>query len=273
MTNPKWITESYISPRALPNEQILGWIKWNTKFSFDKILIKHDPDMLFQRIMHVEESVFEKGKILDDGIQFENGIVEINKDIIQIPGFMGFRAIYTPKPEDEKELSFLVEFILNDDLVDSIELTTTLVRPKLVITEAPSAGIVVNKFVPVLPSLSFTLKNLGHSEVDKIAPFLDVQSCETKKMKIEVKYSQQKDTSEDHVFVLTTTRNIPKIIISGSGMGMINMGFEYYDKMNNKYETELVNIPLDIPEKENLEIPVSSTISNKQTLLLEQELI
>ena len=273
MMDSEWITESYISPRALPNELILGWVKWNTDISYDKILIKSDPDVDFQRILNVDEAVFKQSEITDSDVQFKNGTVEIEKDIVQVPGFVGFRVAYKLKPEDERELSFLIEFISNEKKIGSVELRTNLVRPKLTITEIPSEGIVVDEFVPILPSLSFTMKNTGHGEVQKLNPFLDVKSWETKDMRIEVKNSNERNTNEDHVFVVTTTRNIPKIIIHGSGMGMISMGFEYYDKLNNKYETELVSVPLSMPKKESLEIPISSTISNKQTLLLEPRLV
>lgn len=273
MTDSNWIFEDYISPRALPNEQILAWIKWDSDISYDKILIKSDPDIYFQRILNVDQSVFDGTKSEGFDAQFENGTVVIKKDIIQVPGFVGFRAIYKLKPEDEKKLPFLIEFISNDKVINSIELSTTLVRPKLIMTSAPSEGIVVDDLVPILPSLSFTLKNMGHCEVQKLKPILDVRSWNTKDMKIEVKHTKEKNFSEEHLFVNTTTTYIPKIILHGSGMGMIGIGFQYYDQMDNIYETELVNVPMHIPQKENLEIPVSSTISNKQTLLLEPKLV
>ena len=273
MNKPKWIFENYISPRALPKEQVLGWIKWESDIQYDKILIKYDPDVVFHRILNVDESIFDQAETQGYDVRFKNSTAVIEKNLIQIPGFLGFRVAYNLKPEDEKELTFLIEFIKNEETIGSVELTTELIRPKLTITERPSEGIVVNEFIPSLPSLSFTLKNMGHGEVEKLDPFLDVKSWETKDMKIEVKHTKERDVNEDHVFVMTTVRYIPKIIIRGSGMGMISMGFEYYDKMNNKYETELVSVPLNIPKKESLEIPVSSTISNKQTLLLEPRLL
>src|SRR3989304_4901709 len=118
VNQPNWITESYISPRVLPKEQILSWVKWDPSLEYDKIVIKAEPDLVFERILNVDIEVFEQTELIEYGlVELKNGIIEINKKTIQIPGFIGFRALYKLVPEDEMELSFLVEFIHNEKLI------------------------------------------------------------------------------------------------------------------------------------------------------------
>ena len=267
------ITESYMSPRVLPKEQILSWVKWDPSIEFDKIVIKSEPDLAFERILNVDIKVFEQTKSIENGlVELEDGILEIDKKIIQVPGFIGFRALYNLVPEDERKLSFLVEFLHDDKIIDSVEMITDVVRPKLIIVEEPAQGIIVDQYSPI-PPLSFTLQNKGKGMVQELNPFLDVKSWEMKSMKIQVKETKEQNTDETPVFVLTNLRYTSKIIIQGKGMGMMSMGFEYYDKMHNKYATELARIPLKIPQKETLEVPVTSNIEGKQMLLLEPKVL
>lgn len=274
MTKPSWILEDYISPRVLPKEQIFSWIKWDPELDYDKIIIKSEPDIDYQRILNVDEKVFDQAKVKEfDVVEFKDGTVVIEKNIVQIPGFVGFKAVYKLIPEDEKKLSFLIEFYHKDKQIGRTELVTDLVRPKLVFTDEPTTGIILDQYNPIIQPLAFTLQNKGKGMVEELIPFIDIQSWQVKSMSVTIQNIKEKDTNTKPIFVETTIGNIPKIIIKGYGMGIIGMGFQYVDKLGNKYETRLANVPLKIPQKQTLEIPVTSDIEGKHALLLEPKIV
>ena len=59
------ILEKHISRWALPNEEILSWIKWDGSIDFDRIVIRSEADIDFKRILNVDASVFDQEKITE----------------------------------------------------------------------------------------------------------------------------------------------------------------------------------------------------------------
>ena len=93
-------------------------------------------------------------------------------------------------------------------------------------------------------------------------------------MQVEIKNVEEVDTSENFLFASSSIRTISKIIITGMGYGMLSLGFEYEDAMRNKYETKLSEIILDIKQKENVTVPIASTMEgNQPTLVLEPRVV
>lgn len=252
-----WLVEKHISKQALPGEEILSWLKWK-ELDFDKIIIKSEADLFFQRFLNVDEEIFKQEDL-------KKGKAVIDKQMLQIEGFIGFGCVYTAIPNNERELSFVVEFQKNEQIIDLIELKTKIIRPILTVESQSAESIIVDKYNPLIPSLGFRLLNKGTGRIINASPFIDFQA---KGMKIFIEEKIEKDTNTSPLFVYSTLQKIPKIIVNGKGFGMITLGFKYDDSIGNKYETKLVNIPIRIEQKERLEVPILSELEGQQALLL-----
>jgi hypothetical protein len=54
---------------------------------------------------------------------------------------------------------------------------------------------------------------------------------------------------------------------------MISFGFRYHDRIQNNYETQVVEITVHIERKQRIEVPVGSHVVNgKQALTLEPKI-
>jgi len=254
------IIETHISEWALPREEILSWIKWENGFDFDQIIIKAEADITLHRILNVEPEILKQ-----EGIK--KGKVIINKEDLQIDGFIGFGCFYELIPETERELSFEIVFNKNGKILNTVNLKTELIRPIVIVENLTNSGIVVTKDNPILPQLSFRLVSKGKGRILNFSPFIEVVNA--KDMKITLKQTTENIDDEKPLFVYSTETVLSKFIVKGKGYGMISMGYQYFDSMNNKYESKLVDIPIQIEQKENLEIPIASDLKGQSTILLE----
>ncbi len=254
------ILEKHISEWALPKEEILSWVKWDKNFDFDQILIKAEADINLHRILNVEEKVLTQESI-------KIGKAVVDKDMLLIDGFIGFGCFYELVPEQERELNFEIDFVKNNETLETISLKTNLIRPIIAVENLNNSGIVVTKDNPMLPQLSFNLVSKGKGRILNFAPFIEVVNA--KEMKITLKQTVENIDDETPLFVNSIQSVTPKIIVKGKGYGMISMGFEYYDAMRNKYETKLIDVPIQIEQKESLEVPIASDLKGQSTILLE----
>lgn len=257
------IIEIHISEWALPREEILSWVKWEKGFEFDQIIIKTEADIDLHRLINVEPEILKQ-----EGIK--KGKAVINKADLLIDGFVGFGCFYELVPENERELSFEIEFNKDDKVLKIIHLKTNLIRPIVIVENLTNSGIVVKKDYPVLPKLSFRLVSKGKGRILNFSPFIEV--VKAKGMEITLKQTTANIDDETPLFVYSTEKVIPKFIIKGKGYGMISMGYEYFDSMNNKYESKLIDIPIQIEQKENLEVPITSDLKGQSTILLEPKI-
>jgi len=257
------IIESHISEWALPKEEIVSWIKWEKDFDFDQIIIKTEADINLHRIINVEPEILKQ-----EGIK--NGKVVIAKTDLQIDGFIGFECFYELVPETERELSFEVEFNKNDKILNVVNLKTNLIRPIVTVENLAHTGIVITKDNPVLPEISFRIVSKGQGRILKLTPFIELVNA--KDMKITIKQIVENVDDEKPLFVYSTEKVISKFMVEGKGYGMISMGYQYTDSMNNKYESKLIDIPIQIEQKENLEIPILSDLKGQSTILLEPKI-
>lgn len=260
--DPSWLIEKHISKRALPKEEILSWLKWK-ELDFDRIIIKSEADVIFRRFLNVDEKIFDQHDLI-------NGIAVVDKQMLHMDGFVGFGCFYDPIPDNERELSFVVNFEKDEKIISTVELKTKIIRPILVVESQLAQSIIVEQNNPVIPALSFRLVSKGTGRVVNFSPFMDFTA---KGMKITIEEKVEKDTNTAPLFVYSSERRISKIIVNGQGYGMITLGFEYLDSIGNKYESELVQIPINIKQKEKLEVPISSELEGQQALLLEPKVI
>lgn len=256
----EWLLEKHISEWSLPNEDIIAWIKWNEKLRYDKIYIKSEADLEFTRILNVDESAW----VAED---LKKGKISISKNLLQLDGFIGFVCHYTTIPEDERQLSFKIDFSYDKELTASIPLETKLIRPIVSIENVSENGIIITEENPFVPTLTFELRGRGHARILKLTPFLE-QHFKGNEVKVTISHTTQQDNNPEPLFVQSSTVITPKIAITGKGYGMLTMGYEYQDAVGNKYKTKLVDIPIQLQQKKSLEIPVSHEIANQKSMLL-----
>ena len=262
MSSKLKIIEKHISEWALPREDILSWIKWEKNYDFDQILIKAEADIYLHRVLNVEEKVLKQKSI-------KTGKVVIDKEMLLIDGFVGFVCFYELVPEQERELTFEIEFVKNNKTLEAIPLKMNLIRPIVAVENLDNSGIVITKDNPALPRLSFDLVNKGKGVILNCTPFISVANATD--MKITLKQTVGEIDDETALFVNSVQSIISKIILKGKGYGMISMGFEYFDAMKNKYTSKLIDVPIQIEQKENLEVPIASDLRG-QSIVLEPKI-
>lgn len=257
-----WVVEQYISPCVLPKEQILGWVKWDPKIEIGNIEIRSEADILFRRIINVAERVFDQ--------DLSKGVILIDRRDMEIPGYVGFEAVYNEIPSSERDLRFVINFIQPTKEANQIELVTKLIRPTIAIEEVSPTEIESTTLNPQPRPLSFVLKKIGYADIMNLRPF--IKTYEGEDLKITVDTSEI-EVPREELFVKSTKRIASKIVIRGSGYGMISLGFRYQDRIHNDYETQIVEIVVHIERKQKIEVPVGSHVVNgKQALILEPKI-
>jgi hypothetical protein len=57
---------------------------------------------------------------------------------------------------------------------------------------------------------------------------------------------------------------------------MISVGYDYEDKMGNKYKTNLINVGINLQQKSSIKIPVTNDVAGNReelTLISNKELL
>lgn len=259
MSNENWIHEKYISKKALPNENVISWIKWDPNLTPKSIVLKFEADVIITHVLNVSEEA------LRDEEQFKSGKISIDKDHIQIPGFFGFTCVYDAIPETERTINFIVEFEF-DDGNKTIEYSTKIIRPILQFEESDYA-LTISPFTQNVTPLSIKLLNVGMGRPVNIKPFSEI--LETADMKIKIENITEKNKDESLVFVKTNKIHSPKIIMSGQGYGLLSFGYEYEDTMGNKYKSPLAGIAVNIEESQTVHVPITENLTKQQKIILQ----
>lgn len=250
------IIETYISPHALPLEEIRSWIRWKEKFQFDKLILRTPEDVFVEVMLDVDDEVFKN-------TDPRSRKFEINKDWIQVNGFFGFHAKYTKIPDRENTLTFFVEFISNNEKVSQIELNTQIIIPDLILQPVSDNELIINEFQKNI-HLAFSLKTLGKAIPKNVTGMINISSGGGKGL--EIKITTEKSPNKNP-FIPITAKQL--ITISGTGYALITLGFEYEDYNQNKYKTNSLEFVINKQVKEQTTIPISSKIENMPLLLVE----
>lgn len=252
------ILEQHISRWVLPNEEIISWIKWDASADFDQIVIRTEADIEFNRILNVDESVFKQEGIVE-------GRVVIDRNMLQIPGFMGFTSAYKLVPESERQICFEVDFIKNKRRLKKIVLSTYVIRPVIVIESEPS--IDVSEAMPSMSPATFRLSNKGRAPATDLTPFVELINQDT--MTITIKHMKEKiPHAPDTPFVYASEQIVPKFALKGSGNALFSTGFRFKDIIGNEYTSELVKVTVNKPGKKKVEVPIESILKGQPAMLL-----
>lgn len=252
------ILERHISRWALPNEEILSWIKWDPSVDFDRVVIRSEADIEFTRILNVDVSVVEQERVI-------KGEVVIDRNMLQIPGFVGFTSAYRPVPESERQICFEVAFVKSEKCVETVSLNTSVIRP--VIEIEAEQGIDVSSTVSPVPPATFKLSNKGKARATDLAPFIEF--ADTGAMTVTIEHTKEKISYDpDTPFAPASEQMVPKFALKGSGNAMLALGFKFKDAIGNDYTTKTVKIPVTKPKKRKAEVPIESILSGQPAMVL-----
>lgn len=255
---PMTILEQHISRWALPNEEIISWIKWDASADFDQIIIQSEADIEFERILNVDESVLNQEGIVQ-------GKVVIDRNMLQIPGFMGFTSAYKLVPESERQIRFEVDFIKNKRRLEKISLKTSVIRPVIAIESEP--GIDVSESMPSIPPATFRLSNKGRAPATDLTPFIEIINADA--MTIAIKHTKEKiPHTSDTPFVHASEQMVPKFALKGSGNALFSIGFKFKDAIGNEYTSELVRLTVNKPGRKKVEVPIESILKGQPAMML-----
>lgn len=254
-----YLLEQHISRWALPNEEIISWIKWDDSIDLDQIVIRSEADIEFRRILNVDASVFNQESIT-------KGKAVIDRDMMQIPGFIGFTSVYTVVPENERRLCFEIDFMKNGKVLDTISLNTDVIRPVIAI-EMGCSHIDMSYTIMPTPPVTFRLANRGRARAIDLTPFIEFTN--TKTMEITIEHTKEKMPYESTTpFAHASEQTVSKFVFKGSGDILFTMGFKFKDAMGNEYTSEQVTVPVLMPEKRKVEIPIESSLEGQPTIVL-----
>ena len=155
-----WILEKHISKKALPNENITSWIKWDPKLIPKNIVLKFDSDIVITKILNVSKKGLKNN-------EFDSGQITLDQKDIQIPGFFGFTCLYGAIPEKEITVNFIVEFDFGN-VVKKVEYSTKIIRPLLKF-EQTEYSLTSSQFINFLV-LKFV--NTGLGQIVNLRPFV-----------------------------------------------------------------------------------------------------
>ena len=252
-----WILEKHISKKALANENITSWIKWDPKLVPKNIVLKFDSNIVITKVLNVNKKVLKNN-------ESHSGKIILDQKHILIPGFFGFTCLYNTIPEKEMTVGFIAEFDFGN-VVKKVEYSTKIIRPLLKF-EQTKYSLTSSQFINVTNPLALKLVNTGLGRIVNLRPFAKMMKTNDIEIKIETRKENIKDQSL--IFVKTEQILISKIIVNGVGSGMLFIGYEYKDAAGNSYKSEFANISVHIEEKQTLQIPLTENISKLSAPLL-----
>ena len=145
--------------------------------------------------------------------------------------------------------------------METVELHAQLIRPVLAVENPTNDGMVLTKNTPMMPKLNFKIINRGKARVASFSPFMRVVSA--KNMEITLQNLKIHRDDDEPLLVYSIEHVVPKFIVRGKGFGFVTMSYEYCDVTGNKYESELIDIPIRLEKKENVEVPISLDLSGQ----------
>lgn len=247
-----WLIEKHISPWVLPKEQIVGFVKWRPEMEISEVSIRAPENIRIVRLFDVDENLF--AEYPPDSLRFT-----ISQARLQIPGFVGFEAFYETIPDGELDLTFQIDLTFRHLERQTINLATDVIRP-VVSSSQQTLEIFSSPERPDPKGIQIALTNKGKAEIleESLEPFIEIM--QGKELKIQVSSFEDRYGIGDKLFVKSNKRTSAKIMISGKGYGMIRLGFNYSDRLGNRYKSSLLDVLVTVKERKAVEIPIGNTV-------------
>ncbi len=248
------ITEKYISPQALPGEQINCWLKWKGDEKFDHIIITHPNNIDVTHFLNIDEEVLNFN-------QHDAKEYLIKKDWIQVDGFIGLKSAYNSILESNKPIAFDIKFVNLEKNIHQEKLVTTIIRPRIVYSYVSTHEITITELMTEI-SLDIQLQIVDNPNVRNIH---GVSKIYKSNEGIDVKIVTNK--SEIPEISLSSPHISDTLIVNGEGLAIVRLCFEYEDFRGNKYSTDEISVTIEKKIPQTANIPVQTFMKGNVPLV------
>lgn len=252
-------TESYISPQALPFEQINCWLRWNDHIDYDEIVITFPSNISTTHFLNVDERVFKEYTP-----STEKCIIK--KEWVQVNGFFGMKCYYQLIPDIKIKLEFSVVLRKKqqDKTILKEKLVTTVTRPRIDCKNISTNQFTINEYDSQISlKLKLQLEIVDNPNVRNIRGIQKiVTGGKDIKIKIKEENLQIPEIAIEPIQIQET------LIITGKGMAVFQLEFEYEDYVANKYRTSPIEITIEKSTFDEVSIPIQRVMKSDAPLLV-----
>lgn len=253
------ISEKYISKQVLPYEQINCWLKWQSESEFDEIIITYPKNIRTISFLNTDEKVFKN-------YEPHSHECVIKKEWLQVEGFFGMKSIYEYVPSSTVEIKFQIKFIRKDTNQPILKenFVTTVTRPRIEYKNISTQEFVIDEYAKNISlKLELQLQVTENLSVRNIKGSQRIVTSNSG-IKIHTKpdYSQIPEIALEPIKVKET------LIVSGRGMAVVQITFQYEDFNGNKYSTDPIEITIEKRNNETIVIPIERGIESNVPLLV-----
>jgi len=253
------VSEKYISEQVLPFEQINCWLKWKGNPEFDEIVISY-PDYINTRsFLNVDE------KVLTNYSPYAKELI-IQKEWLQVDGFFGMKSVYANIPSSKIEIEFKIRFINKEQNQQILEesFVTTITRPRIRATNLTPEEFIIDEMDSKMSlKLRLQLQILDNPNVTNIRRFHKIVTSNN-----EISISIRPERSQIPEIAIEPVQVREMLTVTGKGMAIVRVVFEYEDFIGNKYSTEPIEITIQKRTVEPSHIPVERFIEGSVPLLV-----
>jgi hypothetical protein len=238
------IKEFHTSPWVLPNEMVMGWLKWTGDDHLEKIVINTDANVQFERIHGYSGSH-----------KSVNGQMEIDPQGLEIPGYFGFVAYYRALPDTELDIAFNAALRVSAELTVKATSTTQIVRPLLHI-----AGLDSIKIDNSMSNPSISIKLVNSAEAEALDLDVTAEVISEPPGAIEIVIEKATSIFERAPIRLISMSNyLSRIKVKKPGKAKATIVFSYKDRADNSYKASLKEVEFVI-SAENIVIPIKNIV-------------
>jgi len=243
------VKEVHISPWAVANESILGWIKW-IGHNYTHLILRIPKDMKIEGVYNISTEYIDLIK---------GNTIVVPKNLLETEGYIAFELVCVKiydKVEVQKEIEYI--FMNEETVIYSGKLITKIVRPKVELTFKPNP-ININNKVDNIDTLEIMIEEKGAVPPEGISleEEFKIESEIRDIVRIKVEY-----TTESPMVIMPI-----EIKILRKGTAKLHIFLSYYDPFGNKYTTE--NILKIIANRSlNIKIIVTYKTFTGETIIL-----
>ena len=234
-------------------------MKWNREFKVANVSATSEEDVFFYNALNTNMKVWATNDP-------NSRRLDVEGNLLDVPGFFGFIAHFRTVPEEEQPVSFKVQIKFEDGYTEDVVLPTKIVRPILVFDEAPPE-IYVESATSLPRPPPVVMVNRGSSEVLYGSLKAVAKTTQGPNLSISSITSESEFLMDEQPFG-GARKYSSSISIKGIGYGAILVSFEYRDNMGNVYYTPIIKILVSVKQRANLEVPMSGTVKESPPFVI-----
>ncbi len=238
-----FIQEFHVSPWVLPNESVMGWLKWSRETPASEILVTVPTDMMFDSFFNMKEI-----------LKTETNQIRIDVNNLESPGFFGFSAHCMNIPAYEIEMEITARLIGVHGEIDHATRKVSIVRPMILMTGTEEIKI---HSEDSKPNITLKLINTSSAEALDLKPKIKVESSSRGIIEV-ITENASTVLERAPIRLLSVAKYVTGIKIRKQGRAKILLSFEYKDRVGNTYETKTNEIEILIETRNIKEIPITN---------------